>query len=165
MSALRSCSVVVRDRLVVANGPGRGGMGSDGFPQPEVRGWDGIDRFPPNSWRFIRSPRRRAKGATTDIRVCGLQGRTMPRTDAVSTGTRTILLDRWTWHGAVGTEYAAIARLWFEAFTTALTIIKKLAGVVRHPFGRLVPTTRTGDCGDSDHADFHSEYSAPAPAT
>jgi hypothetical protein len=68
-------------------------------------------------------------------------------------GLKTALsgLNRRTPHRSVGTKYAAVARLGLEPFVAALAIIKELAGVRRHLFGRLMAAFGTGDDAFSLH--------------
>ena len=54
-------------------------------------------------------------------------------------------LNRRTRHRSVRAKYAAVARLGLEPFVAALAVIKELAGVRRHLFGRLMPACGTGD--------------------
>lgn len=56
-----------------------------------------------------------------------------------------VLLDRRTWHRAVGAKHAAITRLGFEPGAAAVAVIKELAGIGRHRFGGLVVASRTGN--------------------
>lgn len=75
-------------------------------------------------------------------------------------------LNRRTRHRSVRAKYAAVARLGLEPFVAALAIIKELAGVRRHLFGRLMPACGTGDealglhqraaCDVGNPATFHS---------
>src|SRR5260370_20919260 len=59
-------------------------------------------------------------------------------------------------HRAVRAEYAAIPLFGLETLPTTLTVIKKLAGVLRHSFGLLVPTPGARDRGLRDHLRLHS---------
>lgn len=63
----------------------------------------------------------------------------------IRAATRSLLLNRRTWHRAVRTEYAAIPCPGFEALAAPLAVIEKLARVDRHLFARLVTARRTGD--------------------
>src|SRR4051794_14083375 len=60
-------------------------------------------------------------------------------------------LDWRTWHCAVRTEDAAIARQWLEPLSAALADIKEAAGVGRHLLRRLVPALRAGQHGFDLH--------------
>jgi hypothetical protein len=70
----------------------------------------------------------------------------MPPAEAAlaATGAFPVLLDRRARHVAVGTEHAAIARLWLETASAGLAVIEELAGVRRHPFNSLMAALGTG---------------------
>lgn len=63
-------------------------------------------------------------------------------------------LNRLHWrtrHRTVGAEDAAVTRFRFQQHSAPAAVIEELAGVCRHPLGRLVPATRTGNDRVIDH--------------
>jgi hypothetical protein len=60
----------------------------------------------------------------------------------------------WARQRAVGTEYAAIARLRAQLGTTAGTLIKELTCIGRHRFHFRITATRARDDGVKDHVFF-----------
>jgi hypothetical protein len=60
--------------------------------------------------------------------------------------------DRWTWHRAIRTEHAAIARLRLQLGATARALVEKTAGIRRHAFRFLRAAMWARDEGFEDHA-------------
>ena len=65
------------------------------------------------------------------------------------------LLDRRTRNRPVGAKHAAIAVPGFQSGAAASPVVEKLAGVRRHPLGRLVAAVRAADDGFQYHVDLH----------
>jgi hypothetical protein len=64
------------------------------------------------------------------------------RSPGATTGS--LPLNRRTFHRAIGTEHATIARLRPEQRSALLALVEELAGIGRHDFRFRVPATRTG---------------------
>jgi len=71
------------------------------------------------------------------------------------------LLDRRTRNRPVGAKHAAIAVPGFQSGAAASPVVEKLAGVRRHPLGRLVAAVRAADDGFQYHVDLHMEAVSP----
>ena len=56
-----------------------------------------------------------------------------------------LLLNRRAGHGAVGTEYTAVARFWAKQGFAADALVEELAGIRRHGFLLLPAALRAGD--------------------
>jgi hypothetical protein len=69
-----------------------------------------------------------------------------------------LLLDRWTRHGAVGAEHAAVAGFRTEQLAATLAVVEKLASVGRHGFGCPMAAMRTGQRALQNRLGFHGDF-------
>jgi hypothetical protein len=65
--------------------------------------------------------------------------------------TRAFLLNRWTRHGPIRAEHAAVTGFGLEAAAAPRAVIEEPAGVGGHRLGGLMPASRAGDNGREYH--------------